>query len=81
MANNPTIQKPTKVQRSQEHLDAAITRLERALKAKSRKQSPSSDDAQVVQLREENAQLAEVNEQIAVRLDSAILRLRAAIGD
>lgn len=81
MAKNTTIQKPTKVQQAQQHLDAAVTRLEKALTAKAGKQAPAPDDAEVIQLREENSKLADVNEQIAGRLDSVILRLRAAIRD
>ena len=81
----PTLKKPTKVERARVRLDAAVVRLEKAL-AKQGGSTPSAsgDEVQTQELealRGENSRLREINETVSARLDGAIGRLNAVIGE
>ncbi len=80
-----TLKKPSKVERAQSRLDAAVARLEKALRQQGGG-SPlaSGDEAQAQELEgllSENSRLREINETVSARLDGAIGRLNAVIGE
>ena len=88
MSNQASIQKPSKVIRAEARLEEAVVRLESALNAKQVGESKPSQNAEIdelkreiKQLRQENAALKRVNEQVSTRLGGAIERLRIAIGE
>lgn len=88
MSNQASIQKPSKVTRAEARLEEAVVRLESALNAKQVGESKPSQNAEIDelkreinQLRQENAALKRVNEQVSTRLGGAIDRLRIAIGE
>ena len=80
---NSSLQKPSKVDRARVRLDSAVARLEKALA----KQGGSGVDQnpelekQMDDLRDENSKLKTINDTVADRLDHAIGRLRAFIGE
>ncbi len=81
----PTLKKPSKVERARVRLDAAVARLEKALRQQDG--SPPSASGDQVQTRElealrgENSRLREINQTVSARLDGAIGRLNAVIGE
>ncbi len=81
----PILKKPSKVERARVRLDAAVARLEKALGQQGGSIPPASGDE--VQIRElealrgENSRLREINETVSARLDGAIGRLNAVIGE
>jgi len=81
----PSLSKPSKVVRAQHRLDAAVARLEAALEAAGGGDGAGdrarADGEAFQQLRAENARLRSVNEAATERLDSAIGRIKAAIGE
>ena len=88
MSNQASIQKPSKVTRAEARLEDAVVRLESALNAKQVGESKPSQNVEIdelkreiKQLRQENAALKRVNEQVSTRLGGAIERLRIAIGE
>ena len=68
-------------------MEEAVARLENALNGNAGGAEPSQDvetdtlKLEIKQLRQENAALKRVNEQVSSRLDGAIERLRIAIGE
>ena len=81
LVKKPAIQKPGKVEQARLRVEAAIKRLEAALSAR----DESNDDVAVLNARiqsllEANATLRQNNHEIGARIDSAIERLRSAIG-
>ena len=88
MSNQASILKPSKVTRAGARLEEAVVRLESALNAKLVGESKPRQNTEIdklkieiKQLRQENAALKRVNEQVSMRLDGAIERLRIAIGE
>ncbi len=81
----PTLKKPSKVERARVRLDAAVARLEKALRQQDGSTpSASGDEVQTRELealRGENSRLMEINETVSARLDGAIGRLNAVIGE
>ena len=81
----PTLKKPSKVERARVRLDAAVARLEKALRQRDGDSpSASGDEVQtrdLEALRGENSRLREINETVSARLDGAIGRLNAVIGE
>ena len=81
----PTLKKPSKVERARVRLDAAVTRLEKALGQQGgATPSASGGEVQIQELetlRGENTRLREINEKVSARLDGAIGRLNAVIGE
>ncbi len=81
----PTLKKPSKVERARVRLDAAVARLEKALEQQGGSTpSASGDEVQTRELealRGENSRLREINETVSARLDGAIGRLNAVIGE
>ncbi len=80
----PTLKKPSKVERARVRLDAAVARLEKALRQQDGSPSASGDQVQtrdLEALRGENSRLREINETVSARLDGAIGRLNAVIGE
>ncbi len=81
----PTLKKPSKVERARHRLDAAVARLEKALRQQGGSAPLASGDG--VQAREleallsENSKLREINETVSTRLDGAIGRLNAVLGE
>ena len=84
---NTSLQKPSKVDRARERLDIAVARLEKALEKQSGVEAPSGvdPDPELVRgldvLRDENSRLKSINETVSGRLDHAIGRLRAVLGE
>jgi len=84
---NTSLQKPSKVDRARERLGIAVARLEKALGKQGDVQASAGagPDPELVRdldaLRDENAQLKTINETVSGRLDNAIGRLRAVIGE
>jgi len=79
-----TLIKPSKVERARVRLDAAVARLEKALKQQGGAAAVSVDPnlaRELEALRDENSRLRGVNETVSARLDSAIGRLNAVIGE
>ena len=81
LVKKPAIQKPGKVEQARLRVEAAIKRLEATLTAR----DESTDDVAVLNARiqsllEANATLRQNNHEIGARIDSAIERLRSAIG-
>ena len=81
-----SLQKPSKVERALEHLDKAVARLEAAIEGGARLASQGDGETaapagEIEALREENSRLRALNENVSDRLDGAIERLRAAIGE
>ncbi len=85
--NNPSLQKPSKVERARARLDSAVARLEAALVKQGEAQGssgdgPNADMARELDLlRDENSSLKAIDETVSGRLDNAIGRLRAVIGE
>lgn len=81
----PALKKPSKVERARVRLDGAVARLEKALGQRDGGSSPASGDEAGIRemeaLRGENSRLREINETVSARLDGAIGRLNAAIGE
>ena len=80
--------KPTKVERSQQKLQAAIERLETALAAKvivgeggNQTNRSESLQAEIVQLKAENISLKQTSDTVSKRLDQTIGRLKTAIDE
>lgn len=92
MVTHTTFHKPSKVERARERLDTAVKRLETALSENPRAGASAGDHAEVGEqvvalqievqaLQSENTSLRNINSQVSDRLDSAIGRLKLAIGD
>ena len=81
----PTLKKPSKVERAHVRLDSAVLRLEEALRQQGVDSPPASGDEDLARdmdaLRGENSRLREINETVSARLDGAIGRLNAVIGE
>ncbi len=81
----PALKKPSKVERARIRLDAAVARMEEALTRQGGSPPPASGDEDQTQALEsllsENSRLREINETVSARLDGAIGRLNAAIGE
>lgn len=80
-----TLKKSSKVERARVLLDDAVARLEKALGQQGGPTpSPSGDEVQTREmeaLRGENSRLKEINQTVSARLDGAIGRLNAVIGE
>ena len=85
--NEPSLQKPSKVERARARLDSTVARLEEALNKQGNVQNPSGDGPnadrtlELDRLRDENSRLKANNETVSGRLDNAIGRLRTVIGE
>ena len=81
----PTLKKPSKVERARARLDAAVARLEMALGQQGGATPPASgaevQPRELEALRGENSRLKEINQTVSARLDGAIGRLNAVIGE
>ncbi len=81
----PTLKKPSKVERARVRLDTAVARLEKALGQQGGGSPPAPGDEvrtrELEALRGENSRLREINETVSARLDGAIGRLNAVIGE
>jgi hypothetical protein len=73
----PALRKPSKVERARVRLEAAVTRLERAVATA----GPAALAHELQGLREENADLKALTGTVTERLDVAIGRLRSMIGE
>lgn len=93
MAQNTALQKPTRVQLARGRLDAAIARLEAALANRPRAAEAGGDataaqaaesfqalQSELDALRGRNAELKQVNDQVATRIDGVIANLKASLG-
>ncbi len=84
-----TLKKPSKVERARVRLNAAVARLETALAQQAGSTPSASGDevqtgvqaGELEALRGENSRLREINETVSTRLDGAIGRLNAVIGE
>jgi hypothetical protein len=74
----PNLQKPSKVERARTRLQSAVARLEKAIESTS---NPGVAVEELDNLRGENAELKALTASMSQRLDVAIGRLRAAIGE
>ncbi len=91
MSTQTSIQKPSKVTRAHDRLHEAVERLETALNNAPAVSAPSPDtqnseqmaalEAELKRLKQENAALKRVNEQVTTRLDAAIGRLQSILED
>jgi hypothetical protein len=72
------LQKPSKVERARVRLRSAVARLENAIESAAH---PGQAAKELDNLRSENAELKTLTANMSQRLDSAIGRLRAAIGE
>jgi hypothetical protein len=88
LSNQVSIQKPSKVTRAEARLEEAVVRLESAMNAKQVDELKPRENAEIKelkieikQLRQENAALKRVNEQVSTRLGGAIERMQIAIGE
>jgi len=73
------ISKPSRVDRAFERVEAALTRLEQAAKARPAA-TGGGDNADAEALRVENQRLQAVNDEVKGRLDGAIERLEQVLG-
>jgi hypothetical protein len=73
----PNLQRPSKVERARIRLKDAVTRLERAATAA----APGALARELQGLRDENADLKALTATVTERLDLAIGRLRAIVGE
>lgn len=73
----PNLQKPSKVERARVRLAAAVARLEHAATAA----GPATAARDVQALKDENAELKALTGAVGKRLDAAIERLHAVIGE
>ncbi|MED5395424.1 MAG: hypothetical protein VX990_01850 [Pseudomonadota bacterium] len=81
LVKKPAIQKPGKVEQARRRVETAIKRLETVLNAREESTDVAADlNARIQSLQEDNAILRQNNNEIGVRIDSAIERLRSAIG-
>lgn len=77
-----TITKPSRVDRAFERLDGALSRLEKVVQTRSVGESGAGNDGGGSDaLRQENARLQAVNEEVKGRLDGAIGRLEKVLGN
>ncbi len=89
LVKKPNLQKPSKVERARARLDGAVARLEAAINQRAQSLSgehaldaPSGAILQELEgLRDENARLKALNETVSGRPETAIGRLRSAIGE
>ncbi|MEQ8503968.1 MAG: hypothetical protein RIB80_01495 [Rhodospirillales bacterium] len=76
-----TITKPSRVDRAFERLDSALSRLEKVVQTRSAMGGGTGNDGgDSDALRQENAHLQAVNEEVKGRLDGAIGRLEKVLG-
>jgi len=73
----PNLQKPSKVTRARVHLEAAVTRLEHVATTV----GPTVLAHELQGLKDENADLKSLTATVTKRLDVAIGRLRAIVGE
>ena len=73
----PTLKKPSKVERAQVRLDAAVVRLEEALRQRGGDTPPASGEEGLARemeaLRGENSRLREINKTVSTRLPSGCM--------
>lgn len=75
-----SISKPSRVDRAFERLERALTRLESAAHSRA-DVTPGGDGVELQGLRNENARLQAVTQEVGGRLDDAIGRLEKALGE
>lgn len=80
-----TVVRMSRLDEAQQRLNAALTRLERAVEAKvkaaEKNQASAVDDAQLQALKAENEQLRQASAEAGERLDTAIRRLEGVLDD
>lgn len=76
-----TIAKASRVERAFERLEAAVDRLDVAISARGEANTNGADSAALERLRQENAELKDLNRSAAERLAGTIQRLDSLINE